>query len=339
MFIRSDDDEEGPPTNYTSTLNKDTTIYRMLTTEPPDVIAIIDVVCLFFFTAEFVFRLIVCPSFVERVQSWYTLIDVLYLVPAWTVVIIDVSRPFFWQQGYFEAFLKVIMDAMLVSRVFRIFRLSRHYRGMRVLLLAFKASVGELFLLIVFVMLTLIIFSSLVYCAEQYQHPGGFESIFKGLWWSLITLTTVGYGDTYPSGTVGRIIACFCALTGLIIIGMVIPIIAGNFHLYYGFRHAGCEDFDLYKPEFVPSESENPPPDFDEDYGPLDRRLSLAPTESALELIRSRQLSVNKLANGGMTSPVEEMSRSSSPSLREGTMSPEPCFESDFTTQTQTSIV
>ena len=295
IFIRADDDDHVFPRHYTDTLSKDTTIYRMLTTEPPDFISITDIFCLMFFTAEFVFRLIVCPSIIERVHSWYTLVDILYLVPSWARLIVDVTHPFYWQKGFTEATLMVFMDAMLVSRVFRIFRLSRHYRGMRVLLLAVKASVGELTLLIVFVMLTLIVYSSLIYCAEQYEESGNFESIFKGLWWSLITLTTVGYGDTYPTGTVGRIIACFCALTGLLIIGMVIPIIAGNFHLYYGFRHAGCEDFGLFKPEFVPSELENPAPNLNN--GPLDRRLSIIASETTLKSDISRRHLTHKLIN------------------------------------------
>lgn len=296
IFIRSDGDAE-PSSNYTKTLSNSTTIYLILTTEPPDLLVFTDIFCLLFFTVEFIFRLIVCPSFKERVRSWYTLLDVLYLIPAWTRLIIDVSYPFYWQQGFTEATLLVVLDAMLVLRVFRIFRLSRHYRGLRVLMLAFKASLGELMLLVVFVILTLIIFSSLIYCAEQYEESGSFESIFKGLWWSLITLTTVGYGDTYPTGTAGRVIASFCAITGLLIIGMVIPIIAGNFHLYYGFRQAGAETFPLYKPEFVPSENENPPPNLEtfETFGPLDRRLSVVQSSHANGTASPRSESVSPM--------------------------------------------
>ena len=263
ILVRTDD-EIRPPSNFTDTL-EGTTIKVLLTTDPPDGLVITDLICLMFFTVEFVFRMFVCPSLAERVKSWYTLLDVLYLVPAWTRLIIDVTVPFYWQQGFQQATLLMFLDAMLIMRVFRIFRLSRHYRGLRVLLLAIKASVGELLLLTSFVGLTLIIFSSLIYCAEQYQPDMNIQSIFKGLWWALITMTTVGYGDTVPTGIPGCIVASFCAVTGLLIIGMVVPIIAGNFHLYYGFRHAGAEDFDLYKPPFVPTESENPLPDMEPD--------------------------------------------------------------------------
>ncbi|WAR01556.1 KCNAW-like protein [Mya arenaria] len=270
--------EATPTFNFTEGL-EGTTIKLLLTTDPPEYLVLMDIFCLVFFTLEFIFRLFVCPSLRERIKSWYTLLDVMYLVPAWTRLIIDVSLPFYWQTGYRQATLLVFLDALLVMRVFRIFRLSRHYRGFRVLLLAFKASFGELLLLLVFIVLALIIFSSLIYCAEQYEEGMNIGSIFTGLWWALITLTTVGYGDTVPKGTVGCIVGGFCAVTGLLIIGMVVPIIAGNFHLYYGFRHAGAEDFDMYKPEFVPSESENPVPDLEPETF-TKRRGSMAPMSS-----------------------------------------------------------
>lgn len=282
-LIRSADDIV-PNFEYIDTLNG--TMKILLSTDPPDELVILDFICLVFFTADFLFRLTVSPSLKESFKSWYTLLDILYLVPAWTKLLIDISAPFFWQRGSSNTTLLIILDAMVVLRVFRIFRLFRHYRGLRVLLLAIKASVSELMLLVVFVLFSLTIYSSLVFCAEQYntdQESGSdsFESIFYGLWWALITLTTVGYGDIYPMTTIGRIIACLCAITGLLIIGMVVPIIAGNFHLYYGFRHAGCEDFELYKPDFVPTESENPVPDLEfENYKLKDRRLSGIPVES-----------------------------------------------------------
>lgn len=282
-LVRTADDVV-PKFDYLDTLNG--TMKILLSTDPPDELVVIDVICLLFFTADFLFRLCMSPSLKESFKSWYTLLDILYLVPAWTKLLIDVCSPFYWQQGSSNTTLLIILDAMVVLRVFRIFRLFRHYRGLRVLLLAIKASVSELMLLVVFVVFSLTIYSSLVFCAEQYnsdQNSGSdnFESIFYGLWWALITLTTVGYGDIYPMTTVGRIIACLCAITGLLIIGMVVPIIAGNFHLYYGFRHAGCEDFELFKPDFVPTENENPVPDLEfENFKPRERRFSGIPVGS-----------------------------------------------------------
>ena len=231
-------------------------------TEPHPSLFIVESVCLFIFTFEFIFRLIVCPSVKERFQSWYTLTDILYFIPAWSRFIIELSKPSWAHSGVNQATLIIVLDAMVVFRVFRIFRLSRHYRGLRVLLLAIKASFSELFLLFIFVSFSLTIYASFIYSAEHYVTGSNFEdrNVFLGLWWALVTMTTVGYGDFVPSSTIGYIIATMTALTGILIIGMVVPIIAGNFHLYYGFRHAGSEDVELDRPEFVPTDKENPIP-------------------------------------------------------------------------------
>ena len=242
------------------THNVTETLKLLLSTDPPDLLVVVDFICLVFFTAEFVFRLIVCPSIIGRFQSWYTIVDLLYLIPAWIRFIIDIAAPFVWQTDQNTIMISVLLDALMVLRVLRIFRLSRHYRGLRVLLLAIKASVGELMLLIVFVLFSLTMYACVSYCAEQISGKDTFNSIFIALWWALITMTTVGYGDYYPSSTFGYIVASFCAISGLLIIGMVVPIIAGNFHHYYGFRYAGCNDVELWKPEFVPPENENPFP-------------------------------------------------------------------------------
>lgn len=231
-------------------------------TEPHVSLFIIESVCLFTFTIEFIFRLIVSPSLKARFKSWYTLTDILYFIPAWSRFWIEVTKPRLIDSGFDHSTFVIVLDAMMAFRVFRLFRLSRHYRGLRVLLLAIKASFSELFLLFIFVSFSLTIYASFIYSAEHYVSQSKFEqsSIFIGLWWALVTMTTVGYGDFVPISTVGYIVAAMTALTGILIIGMVVPIIAGNFHLYYGFRHAGSEDVQLEKPEFIPTEKDNPVP-------------------------------------------------------------------------------
>lgn len=242
--------------------NGNNTTEAAFLTEPHESLFIIESVCLIIFTIEFLFRVLVCPTAKEIVRSWYTVTDILYLIPAWTKFIIEASKPAWAYSGVNQATFFVVLEAMVVFRVFRIFRLSRHYRGLRVLLLAIKASFSELLLLFIFVSFSLTIYASIIYSAEHYVTESNFENrnVFVGLWWALVTMTTVGYGDFVPSSTIGYIVAAMTALTGILIIGMVVPIIAGNFHLYYGFRHAGSEDVELDKPEFIPTEKENPIP-------------------------------------------------------------------------------
>ena len=284
-------------------------------TEPHPSLFIIEAVCMFIFTIEFLFRLVVCPSVKERFQSWYTLTDILYFIPAWSRFIIELSKPSWGHSDVRHATLIIVLDAMVVFRVFRIFRLSRHYRGLRVLLLAIKASFSELFLLFIFVSFSLTIYASCIYSAEHYVTGSSFENrnVFLGLWWSLVTMTTVGYGDFVPSSTIGYIIASMAALTGILIIGMVVPIIAGNFHLYYGFRHAGSEDVELDKPEFIPTIKDNPIPNEmivdtyrPKSNGPFSKSMMVKSRESHNEavenLITKKSMSLIHMANSGSRS-------------------------------------
>jgi hypothetical protein len=54
-----------------------------------------------------------------------------------------------------------------------------------------------------------------------------------GMWWAVVTMTTVGYGDMYPMGTLGRFVGSMCAMCGLLVLAMPIAVIAGNFNDLY----------------------------------------------------------------------------------------------------------
>lgn len=84
-------------------------------------------------------------------------------------------------------------------------------------------------------MLGIVIFASLVYYAERLQaNPqNDFNSIPLGLWWALVTMTTVGYGDMTPKTYVGMLVGALCALAGVLTIALPVPVIVSNFAMYY----------------------------------------------------------------------------------------------------------
>ncbi|EPB70544.1 transporter, cation channel family protein, partial [Ancylostoma ceylanicum] len=91
----------------------------------------------------------------------------------------------------------VTIDFLSMICVLRLFKLTQHFSGLKILIQTFKASAEELALLVFFVLLAIVIFAALVYYAERSQpNPQNqFTSIPAGLWWSLITISTVGFGD------------------------------------------------------------------------------------------------------------------------------------------------
>ena len=95
-------------------------------------------------------------------------------------------------------------------------------------------------LLIFFLIIGIVIFASLVYYAEriQYNPTNDFTSIPVGLWWAIVTMTTVGYGDMTPKTYVGMFVGSLCALTGVLTIALPVPVIVSNFALFYSHTKA-----------------------------------------------------------------------------------------------------
>ena len=89
--------------------------------------------------------------------------------------------------------------------------------------------------MIFFYLVGIVIFASLVYYAERIQaNPhNDFNSIPLGLWWALVTMTTVGYGDMAPKTYVGMFVGALCALAGVLTIALPVPVIVSNFAMYY----------------------------------------------------------------------------------------------------------
>lgn len=95
-------------------------------------------------------------------------------------------------------------------------------------------------LLIFFLIIGIVIFASLVFYAEriQYNPHNDFSSIPVGLWWAIVTMTTVGYGDMTPKTYVGMLVGSICALSGVLVIALPVPVIVSNFALFYSHTQA-----------------------------------------------------------------------------------------------------
>ncbi|CAH1407795.1 unnamed protein product [Nezara viridula] len=192
----------------------------------------IECLCNAWFTFEFFVRFIACPNKCDFIKSSVNIIDYVATLSFYIDLIL----------AKFAKHLENadILEFFSIIRIMRLFKLTRHSSGLKILIQTFRASAKELTLLVFFLVLGIVIFASLVYYAERIQaNPdNNFHSIPLGLWWALVTMTTVGYGDMVPKTYVGMFVGALCALAGVLTIALPVPVIVSNFAMYYSHTQA-----------------------------------------------------------------------------------------------------
>lgn len=194
-------------------------------------IAIFEVICLVWFTLEYVIRTTTCPSYPEYFKTILNWIDLLAILPFYIrLVIMQINRGVINEK--FDT-VKRTLQVLRIIRVVRIFKVARHSAGLQVLGYTVKNSLPELGLLLMLLLMGMTLFSSLVYYAELGHPESEFTSIIEAFWWAIITMTTVGYGDMAPKTALGRVVGSLCCLSGILFIALPIPTIVSNFSSFY----------------------------------------------------------------------------------------------------------
>ncbi len=162
------------------------------------------------FSVEYILRIYVADSKPKFIFSFFGIIDLLAILPFYLSFGIDLRS----------------LRALRFLRLFRILKLVRYNKAMNHFTRAIKSAKEEIFLFI-FITLILIYFSAVgIYYFENQAQPEHFSSIFDSLWWAIITLTTVGYGDVYPITVGGKVFTFFILMIGLGIVAIPTGIIS-----------------------------------------------------------------------------------------------------------------
>ncbi|ESO02181.1 hypothetical protein HELRODRAFT_121337, partial [Helobdella robusta] len=196
-----------------------------------DAFFIIETACIIYFFFELFLRFICCPNVYAFIKNIMNIIDLLAIMPYLITLctMLANSNRSMGNQAMSLAILRVIR----LVRVFRIFKLSRHSKGLQILGQTIKASLRELGLLIFFLLICVILFSSAVYFAEADVTNTHFRSIPDAFWWAVVTMTTVGYGDMMPTSPWGKLVGSLCAIAGVLTIALPVPVIVSNFNYFY----------------------------------------------------------------------------------------------------------
>jgi len=170
----------------------------------------IEVATVSIFTIEYILRFIVAEKKLAFVFSFYGLVDLLAVLPFYLSTGIDLRS------------IRVIR----LLRLFRIFKVFRYSKAIERFRLAFLSIKEELVLFLLTTAFLIYVSSVGIYYCENEAQPEVFKSIFHSLWWSIVTLSTVGYGDISPITTGGKVFASLVMIIGIGVVAVPSGLIA-----------------------------------------------------------------------------------------------------------------
>ncbi len=134
----------------------------------------------------------------DWIRSPSALIDLIAIAPA-----------------FLNFFVSIDLRFLRILRLFRILKLTRYFASLRILLVVISKEKGS-FQAVLFILIIMIVTaSSGIYLVENHAQPEEFESIPKAMWWAVVTLTTVGYGDVIPVTTAGKVLGAVITILGV----------------------------------------------------------------------------------------------------------------------------
>lgn len=191
------------------------------------IFAVVETVSVVIFSLEYILRIWSAKAKVPEkaeeglhrprrsyVLSFSGLIDLLSILP-------------FYLQAFFPGWDLRVLRTL---RLFRIFKLSNYNTALEDLFSAITQEKKSFYAAFYLFILVFIVASSLIYYAEQDAQPEGFGSIPEAMYWALITLTTVGFGDVTPVTNVGKFVAVLTAMMGVSVVALMTGIIANAFN-------------------------------------------------------------------------------------------------------------
>ena len=137
------------------------------------------------------------------------------------------------EQGDESKGMEDILQVFRIFKLARVLKLARHSPGLQAIAYTLQNSYKELGLLIFLICISGFIFASLAYFIETEVEGSAFTSIPTAFYWVVVTMTTIGYGDIYPTTGLGKLVGSMCAVSGVLVLSLPIPIIAGNFEAFH----------------------------------------------------------------------------------------------------------
>jgi len=168
-----------------------------------------------FFTAEYLLRLYCVYKPIRYATSFFGIIDLLAIIPTYLTLLVPNTH-----------FL-IVIRAFRLMRIFRIFKLANFLKESQYIAESLKASRQKIAVFLTFIFLMTIIIGSIMYLIEGGTNDS-FSSIPRSIYWAIVTMTTVGYGDITPTTSIGQFFAAFVMIMGYAVIAVPTGIVSAE---------------------------------------------------------------------------------------------------------------
>jgi voltage-gated potassium channel len=184
----------------------------------------IEIICVAIFTVEYLLRLWIAPLDPKYAGRFGRL---RYAVSLMAIIDLVAILPTFLPMVFTVDFL--LLRFLRTFRLFRLFKMSRYVESLNKLDDVLIKKKEELLVTMAMIAMLLLFSSSLMYLVENEAQPDKFPSIPASLWWGIVTLTSVGYGDTFPITPLGKLFGGFTAFLGVAMFALPTGIFAAGF--------------------------------------------------------------------------------------------------------------
>ncbi|MCB0522014.1 MAG: ion transporter [Lewinellaceae bacterium] len=181
-----------------------------------DFLYILEWIFTIFFTIEYILRLYSVYKPLKYSTSFFGIIDLLAILPTYLSLFISGTQTL------------LVIRILRLLRVFRIFKLGHFLIEGDVILRSLKASRAKITVFLFFILLMVTIIGSVMYIVEGGQENSGFTSIPRSIYWAIVTLTTVGYGDITPTTEIGQLLSALVMILGYAVLAVPTGIVSAE---------------------------------------------------------------------------------------------------------------
>ncbi|KGJ98458.1 ion transporter [Thalassotalea sp. ND16A] len=186
--------------------------------------ALFELISVSIFSLEYLLRIWSCVESYQFKQYSSLQARLRYMTSPLAVIDLIAIAPFF-----ISLFIAIDLRYLRLLRVLRLLKLSHHFKGFNIFLTVILKELKSITAALMVMIFLIIIAASLMYTVENEAQPEFFGSIIQSLWWAVVTMTTVGYGDVTPVTLLGKMVATFIMLVGVGLVALPAGMLAARF--------------------------------------------------------------------------------------------------------------